>query len=218
MMLSGAALEGMREGMEEVLAANPDDLLTHRAYADMLLRHPDPAWVARGRLIETHLRLEQPDWPESERKKLERKGRKLLKDHGPAWLGTLSPYLLDGHGLASGAYTFEMARGWLDAITAPALHVDFMRTLAHAPQARLLRRLVVEDMAPDGPAALMPLLDAPFLPRLRVFWLGPTSSKDPQGAEIVTALVARMTHVRELFTPWHLPQQEPAPTKEALAT
>ena len=202
MLLSSAALEGMREGMEEVLVANPEDVLTHRAYADLLIRHQDPAWAARGRLIETHLKLERSDWPADERTKLERKERKLIKDHAPTWLGELGAYLVEGRGLASGAYGFEMARGWLEAVIAPVLHADFIRVLARAPQARLLRRLVVEEMDPDGPEALLPLLSAPFLPRLRVFWLGPARGAEKQGEDVIANLVAHMTGVRERFTPW----------------
>src|SRR5437868_14121168 len=38
----------MREALEEALAASPDDLASHMAYADWLSEQPDPADQARG--------------------------------------------------------------------------------------------------------------------------------------------------------------------------
>src|SRR5262245_3775376 len=173
MLLSSWAVEGMVQGMEEVLLANPDDLFTHRAYADVLLRHREPALAARGRFIEAQLKLEEPTRPAEERKTLERRGRKLLKEHGRSWLGALAPYLLDQQGVeGKAAYTFSMVRGWLDAVTAPHLDPGFVVALLRAPQARLLRALVIEDAAPGDPEALALLHGAPFLPSLRTFRLG----------------------------------------------
>jgi hypothetical protein len=207
MLLSTSALDGMVEGLEEVLLANPDDLFTHRAYADLLIRHRDPAFAARGRLIEAQLKLEQPGGAEEVRKKLERRNKKLLKDHGRFWLGSLAPYLLDQQGLEDeDEYRFELARGWLDTVVAPVLHLDFIKVLARAPQARLLRKLVIESAAPGGPEALAPLLGASFLPSLRVFWLGPVPGSTDRAAEwskAVGDLVAQLPRCEELFTPWH---------------
>jgi hypothetical protein len=204
LMLSNAALEGMVEAMEEVLVANPDDLFSHRSYADTLIKHRDPACTARGRLIELQLKLEQGVAVEAERKKLERRGKKLLKDNGRAWLGSLAPWLLDGQGLdGSAEYTFDFARGWLSRLTAPVLDPGFVRALARAPQARLLQQLVIEETSPGGLDALVPLLDASFLPHLRGFWLGPVASFTPNERALLDELVARMVSVEELYTPWH---------------
>jgi hypothetical protein len=206
MLLSSSAVDGMVQGIEDVLVANPDDLFTHRAYADLLLRHREPACAARGRLIEAQLKLEQPGGPDVERKKLVRKGKKLIKEHGRFWLGGLSPFLLDQQGLSDNdEYRHEFARGWLDSVVTPVLCPDFVRALARAPEARLLRKLVVETTTPGGPEDLAALLDAPFLPRLRVFWLGPVPGEAERAsawADVITQLVARMTRVEELYTPW----------------
>jgi hypothetical protein len=142
--------EGVVLGVEEVLVSNPDDLMLHRAYADVLIQRSDP----RGRLIETQLRLEDDKRPLEERKTLERRQRKLIKDHGRSWLGDLAVFLLDQRGIpeerqeVGAAYRFEMVRGWLHTVTAPVICPDFLRALACAPQARLLRRLVYENMTP----------------------------------------------------------------------
>jgi hypothetical protein len=204
LMLSNAALEGMVEAMEEVLVANPDDLFSLRSYADVLIKHRDPACTARGRLIELQLKLEQGVAVETERKKLERRGKKLIKDNGRAWLGPLAPYLLDQQGLEGrDEYAFDFARGWLSRVVAPVLDPAFVRTLAGAPQARLLRELVLEQTTPGGLEALIPLLDATFLPHLRVFRLGPVAAFTPNERALVDELVARMTGVQELSTAWH---------------
>jgi hypothetical protein len=91
-------------------------------------------------------------------------------------------------------------------VIAPVLDERFVRALARAPQARLVRKLVIEAPGPGGPEALAGLLDASFLPNLRAFRLGPVVGP----AEVVEAwraavseLVGRMGDVKELHTPWH---------------
>jgi hypothetical protein len=168
MLLTDYSREAMLSGMEEVLLAGPEDGCLHRAYAGSLLASRDPAVAARGRLIEAQLRLEEPGCPAEQRRKLEARRRKLQKDHARTWLGSrLAAYLLDRPG-----YRFELARGWLDAVTAPELEAGFVVALAAAPLARLLRRLAFENDRPDRPAALAPLLAAPFLGRLAELRVG----------------------------------------------
>jgi hypothetical protein len=200
LLLSNPALDGMVCALEDVLVDNPDDLFSHRSYADVLIHQRDPASAARGRLIEAQLKLEGA-LPEEERKKLERKARKFLKDHGRSWLGALAPFLLDGQGLPErAAYRFDFRRGWLDSVTAPCLDGDFARALAGAPQARLLRRLTIEDPRPGGPEALAALADAPFLAHLRALTLGKPGHRHPApevGAPLIE-LVAHMPRLEEL--------------------
>src|SRR4051794_37149265 len=99
MVLSEAAAEGMVLAIEENLVSSPDDLFTHRAYADLLFRQRDPALAARGRFIEAQLRLEDPDRSDEERRKLVARQRKMLKDHGRTWLGSLARFLIDQEGV-----------------------------------------------------------------------------------------------------------------------
>src|SRR6516165_4891056 len=54
----------MREALEEALAANPDELASHMAYADYLGEQGDP----RGEYIRTQLALEDESKPAAERK------------------------------------------------------------------------------------------------------------------------------------------------------
>jgi hypothetical protein len=167
--LSSFALEGVVEGMESVLLDNRDDALTHRAYADLLLRHREPAQAARGKFIAAQLRLEET-LAADERKKLEGRGRKLLRDHGRAWLGDLAAYLLDGQDApANKPCPFTLWRGWLDTLTVPCLTAGFARALARSPAARFLRVLAITDAEP---AALAELRRAAFLPHLRELRVG----------------------------------------------
>src|SRR4051794_40635856 len=55
------------EALEAELAANPDDLATHMAYADYLQEQGDP----RGEFIRVQLALEDPAKPPAERTKLQ---------------------------------------------------------------------------------------------------------------------------------------------------
>src|SRR5262249_41894334 len=107
-LLGNPARDGMISGMEEVVVQCPDDVIMHRAFASALLQHRDPAASARGKFIEVQLKLEEPGLPDDQRRKLASRQRKLLKDHGRAWLGELAGWLLDRPG-----YRFEMKRGWL---------------------------------------------------------------------------------------------------------
>jgi hypothetical protein len=184
--LSSFALEGVVEGLETVLVDNRDDALTHRAYADVLLRHREPARAARGKFIEAQLRLEENTSAE-ERKKLEGRQRKLLRDHGRVWLGELAPYLIDQQGApAKTPYQFALWRGWLDRVVIPSLSMDFARTLARSPAARLLRVLTIVEVQPGAEAALAELRNAPFLPHLRELRVG------GEGGEMQTGQAAEL--------------------------
>ena len=72
------------------LVENPDDLATHRAYADYLQEQGDP----RGEFIQVQLALEEPERTTKERQELERRERELLEEHGREWLGGLAGRLL----------------------------------------------------------------------------------------------------------------------------
>jgi hypothetical protein len=175
MLLSEAAAEGMVLGLEEALLENPEDLFTHRAYADLLFRQRVPAVAARGRFIETQLRLEEPGRSEEEKRKLLARQRKLLKEHGRAWLGVrLARFLLDQEGVPPKCkgYSFELRRGWLTWVQVPILTIEFARILVEAPETRLLRELIVEKVGPEHEEALALLDAASFRDRLRLFRIG----------------------------------------------
>jgi uncharacterized protein (TIGR02996 family) len=177
-----------QSALERALVEAPDDLAAHSAYADYLSEQGDP----RGELIQAQLALEDQSRPAGERKKLQEQEKKLLQAHARDWLGELAPFLLKGRD-RDRAPRYQFARGWLDSLEISALSLSLSRALAKAPQARLLRRLVIEtvvdpeedevapgeDEAADVPAevdereaALWPLVKSASLQNVRVFQLG----------------------------------------------
>jgi uncharacterized protein (TIGR02996 family) len=75
-------MSDLREALEQALEANPDDLASHRAWADYLQEQPDPVLAARGELIGVQLQLEDPDVKAQERKALKKREAELLEQHG----------------------------------------------------------------------------------------------------------------------------------------
>ncbi|HZY89039.1 MAG TPA: WGR domain-containing protein [Gemmataceae bacterium] len=174
-----------RLALEQALVEDPDDLAAHSAYADYLAEQGDP----RGEFVQVQLALEAPDTSPQKRKDLQAREQALLKEHGREWLGSLAEHLLG----QKGSYRPQFARGWLDGLQIAGLSVRFARALAKAPQARLLRQLVIEgtinpeegEDAPDGDVAndipegvdeieapLCPLIKSANLRNVRVFQLG----------------------------------------------
>src|SRR5262249_31162745 len=141
-----AAAASTENVLERAVLDDPDDLAAHSAYADWLGQEGDP----RGELIQVQLALEKSERPAQERKELQRREQALLGGPGGAWLGGLADFLVGQQGVDDyflkhrGGYQFQWARGWLETIRVPQLSVAFARALARAPQARLLRRLIIE--------------------------------------------------------------------------
>ncbi len=188
----------LRRALEDALAEALDDLAAHMAYADFLTEQGDP----RGEFVQVQLALEDPGRPATEREDLQKREAALLKQHGRKWLGDLAPYLCDGRLTTEPPaapsvtrpeppvdYQYRFVRGWLDSLHVPSLSVEFAAILSQSPEARLLRRLVVEhrhyedEVAPEtqqryaipwnaGFAALYPLRRSPYLTNVRVFQLG----------------------------------------------
>jgi hypothetical protein len=155
MLCSSFALAGMVEAMEETLFVDPDNRLLSSAYADLLLKQGDP----RSRMVQTQLALEKPGLGDDERKKLQRRAQKMLKDHGRDWLGGLARFLLDqeGVGETGGEYRFTFERGWLASVHVPELTVAFARALGRSRHARLLREVIIGGVRPERPGE--PALD-----------------------------------------------------------
>jgi uncharacterized protein (TIGR02996 family) len=206
------AAPALREALEAELVSHPDDLSSHVAYADYLTDQGDP----RGDFIRVQLALEDESKPPEERKKLKRQQKKLFAAH---WLGELAPFVLDqvpseqhrGYDLK---VTCTFARGWLDALGAKQLTVNFTRALARAPETRLLRKLVLSGRAyedeyepgPDVPAKthnpyLYPLLGSPYLGNVRFLQIGADDSSDcftATSGEGAVELVKRMPRLEQL--------------------
>jgi uncharacterized protein (TIGR02996 family) len=199
------------KALENALAADPDDLAAHAAYADFLTEQGDP----RGEFIQVQLALEDPARPAKERKGLQKREAALLKEHGPAWLGELAEYRSD----EEDAPTFEFARGWLNSLHIPRLTVPLARALARSRELRLLRRLVILEDAheepdeyepgpdipedTDGSPDFYPLLRSSYLGNIRVFQAGVRD--DEEGSQChtygdgVVDLIKKMPRLEELY-------------------
>lgn len=212
-----------REAFEAAIRDNPDDLATHMAYADWLSDQGDP----RGEFIQVQLALEDPKVPAAERKSLQKKEQALFKKHGREWLGELAGWVLDRKKRGDSPpckCEYRFVRGWLDTLEADNFTVDFCRTLARAPQTRLLRRLVLEEEAfeaegeferlfddipedQDCFVALYPLLRSRYLGNIRVFQLGEQVADHVDGGsfnchtegEAAVGLVKLMPKLEELY-------------------
>jgi hypothetical protein len=186
---------GIAGGMEEVLIGSPDDVCLHQALATALLCQGDDASTARGRLIQTQIKLEDPRLNDEDRKKLVNRERKLIRDHRKTWLGELAEWLCQD------TYSFTLWRGWLHTVEAPELNPAFIEALAHAPIARLLRKLVIADERPGGPAALAALVDSPPLATLKELRLGVVGAGEVPGEVLCRLLGSCVSGERGVSTP-----------------
>jgi uncharacterized protein (TIGR02996 family) len=173
-----AAPGSLRAALESALAANPDDLASHMAYADLLTEQGDP----RGEFVRVQLALEDESVPAAQRKEPRRRERELLDAHEVEWLGKLAPLLLGtpdqqralfaaelkpeyadrlGYTTREMEFRHTWARGWLDSFECDNLGVGMARKLGRAPAARLLRALVCRG---DESAAVFRYAAGPDVP------------------------------------------------------
>jgi uncharacterized protein (TIGR02996 family) len=202
------AMPSLRDALESALGENPDDLATHYAYADYLQEQGDP----RGEFIQVQLALEDPQRTEAEQRKLQARARELLREHEREWLGVLADYLFPPRDELGWNWSrpiqspteHHFARGWLDSL-ALRDSAEFGRCtevgplLCWAPEARLLRKLILEY--DDG--LVEALLVSPFLLNLRVLQVGGSMNSliDRFGATrspTLPELVGKLPRIEEL--------------------
>ncbi|HEY7155909.1 MAG TPA: TIGR02996 domain-containing protein [Gemmataceae bacterium] len=185
-------MPSLRDALEAALVEDPDDLATHRAYADYLQEQGDP----RGEFIQVQLALEDPQRTAEERRELERRERELLTEHERKWLGILADELLgpadepwESSGEGVRPYEIRFVRGWLDRIARP--EIDGFRRggllgrlLYKAPESRLLREVILEYDEGD----VKRLLHSPYLGNLRIFQLGESDDASGLGSHRCEAL------------------------------
>ncbi len=182
----------VRQALEDALAEDPDDLVSHMAYADHLAELGDP----RGEFIQVQLAQEREDLSAKERERLRRREGALLKRHRQEWLGELGEHLLRQGG-ARAEERCRLARGWLHHLDVPLMAEEFAAALVRAPAARLLRRLVVRSATQNAVTAL---LEAPWLSSLQFFRFGEDNDACRVTAHRagLTQLVCRMPRLEEL--------------------
>lgn len=144
------------EAFERALIADPHDLAAARIYADYLMEQDDP----RGEFMQVQIALEDESLSRTARAALKKREAEFLKKHEKDWLGPLAAVTLDAEPVqfwdgskqgkrAPVAYRFS--RGWLSRLEFHNLTVGQARALAQAPQARLLRELIVEEVEAEAP-------------------------------------------------------------------
>lgn len=150
------AVQSTAEALERALAADPDDLTTARIFADYLTEQGDP----RGEFMQVQIALEDESLSAAARKKLHTRERELLKEHEKDWLGPLAAVTVDadlvtfwdgGKQGQRAPVAHRFSRGWLRRLVFHDLAVGQVRALTQAPQARLLRELIVEEVAYEAP-------------------------------------------------------------------
>jgi uncharacterized protein (TIGR02996 family) len=184
----------LRAALEAALAADPDDLAAHMAYADLLAEQGDP----RGEFIRLQLARERGEGDE-------RREAELLAAHREGWFGALAP-----HRPAAGEsvnFNVEWRRGWIDTLDVYYLEPPLAEALTAAPELRLMRHLRIFNMSAQVPLAdanpfhmfgdlepaeeegehnscLAPLAGSPNLANVRHFLVGGDElPDDPDGIE-----------------------------------
>jgi uncharacterized protein (TIGR02996 family) len=136
-------MTALREALEAALVEHPDELANHMAYADYLRDQGD----SRGELIQIQLALENGTLPGPERTQLAARERELLGKCENLLGARLGP-LLARKTPDSPRYTIE--RGWLASLEVTgSLDRNLAEALVTAPEARLLRRLVLGWLGND---------------------------------------------------------------------
>jgi uncharacterized protein (TIGR02996 family) len=180
----------LREALESALVANPDDLASHRAYADWLSEQGD----ARGEFISVQLALEDEGLPAARRRRLQQREAELLAAHQRQWLGGLAPHLLDDPNLtwrpegAEWPPLFRFRRGWLEQLTPWVVLLPLARALRDAPEARLLQGLLTDGThevrsGAHAGSAVNELARSTVLGNLRRFRLGPDQGDEYENFE-----------------------------------
>ncbi|OWK45135.1 TIGR02996 domain-containing protein [Fimbriiglobus ruber] len=177
-------MSSTREALEAALAARPNDVVRHSAYADLLMEEGDP----RGDYIRLALACEDRDQPADRLRALEQEAFALRQRYEAEWLGPLAKFIDPPTGSSVGAMVASRnvevtwKRGWLYNVDVNVLRADLAAALAACPVARALQRFTVMQTRPGPPAAtprspaFIPLVRAPWLPALRHFAFGPIVS------------------------------------------
>lgn len=141
-----------RQGFEEQLLENPDDVETLAVYADWLTEQGDP----RGEFIHVQLALEDEKLSAKQRKPLKAKEKKLLKEHQEAWLGAYAPFLMDnptvtvfGYDDERPAYHYRFLGSFLGQLDIGKLEAPLATFLRDSDECEKLVELIVESFAYD---------------------------------------------------------------------
>jgi uncharacterized protein (TIGR02996 family) len=128
-----------REALEAALAAEPESVALHSAYADLLIEEGDP----RGEYIRLELALEDKSLTVAERLELSGPADSLFLTHRQQWLGRFfrdTPYAKPEWSICQ---RLNWCRGWLDHVEMKP-EPPIMEALIGCPVGKLLRSLVLD--------------------------------------------------------------------------
>jgi uncharacterized protein (TIGR02996 family) len=174
-----------REALEAALIADPDDVVRHAAYADLLLEQGDP----RGEYVRLQLAAEDRNQSPAKLRELEDLAHKLRQQHEREWLGDLWQFVQRPPSAWSVAVPMEpnvdvsWRRGWIDGVRIQLLSPELVEAVAQNPFTRLLGSFAVVQNVESGEHSatgevihdqvdLQPLLDAGRFANLRHFEIG----------------------------------------------
>ncbi len=192
-------MKGTRESLEQALAADFDDLTTHKVYADLLEEEGDP----RGELIRVQLALEDKKLRAANRDSLKAREAELLAAHKKEWLGGLAPHLeyRRGPGGARPNCQFGVERGWVRSLSVLRLDKKPIKAVRGCPLIRMLSWVSLGGLSERGVSK--PLLtafrDAPFLATLQTVELGWNVDPLDWDEDDLAAVLGRMTRVEKLY-------------------
>lgn len=164
----------LRAGLEAALAASPDNLTLHAAYADHLIEAGDP----RGEFIRLQLALEDHSLSRDRRQAIEFEVERLLNRHQHEWLGELAEYFYTDQQFEQHHVTWK--RGWVHSLRFSCLPEDLITILRQAEQLQLLRALTIESQYQlfnwqtvwRPTTSVLQLADSPAVRNLRWLTLG----------------------------------------------
>lgn len=141
-----------RDALEAALAADPDDVAAHSAYADLLIDAGDP----RGEYIRLQLALEDRNQPADRLRAMEQEAFALRREHEADWLGPLAEFVLPQRGPSVGAMVADNVevtwrRGWVHRLRIGQLTSElFKAAYADCYAMRLLAELAISSTPLPG--------------------------------------------------------------------
>lgn len=137
-------MDPTRAGLEAALAADPDDLVTHAAYADYLSERGDP----RGDFIRLQLALEDRSQPADRLRAMESEAYRLRQRHAAEWLGPLYAFenpVRAGRPAADpdDSVDVQYRRGWVHRLRVRRLSPELCEAARKSPHLPLLAELEV---------------------------------------------------------------------------
>lgn len=118
-----------REALEAALAAEPESVALHSAYADLLIEEGDP----RGEFIRLDLLLDDTTLNRNERKILKRRAEEILSMYERKWLGELIMYCEERISEFPEALRIEWHRGWIAEVEVRSMISNLFSLLSNCP-------------------------------------------------------------------------------------